>query len=254
MNRTIDTPFKKPLVIGHRGFKARYPENTMAGFRAALASSVAMIELDVQLSSDGHPVVIHDDDLDRTTDGKGPVTALSLSELKKLDAGSWFDPQFANESIPTLAEVLNLVGNRALINVEIKVKPDRKVDALQDIDIITLSLIRRKKLEKQVLISSFNKYVLERISRMDQPPALGVLTEFGEDINIFRVCQTLGAFSWHPYFLEVDKEKITRMHQKGIRVMPYTVNSPNEMKMALNTGVDGFFTDDPIVAGKMCGL
>lgn len=251
---TIDTPFVKPLIIGHRGYKAKYPENTLAGFREAIANGVDMIEFDVQLSSDGYPVIIHDDELDRTTDGNGPVGALSLSELKKLDAGSWFDPRFKNEPIPTLEEVLDLVADKALINVEIKVKPDQKIETLQDIEKITLALIRRKKLEKQVLVSSFNKYVLQSISQMDQPPALGVLTEFGEEIDVLSLCKTLGAFSWHPYFLEANEEKIARMHKNGIRVIPYTVNTLNEIKAVVKNGVDGFFTDDPVAARDMCNL
>ena len=131
----------------------------MAGFAAAITAGVEMIELDVQLSSDGHLVVIHDDELDRTTNGKGLVVDHSLADLKKLDAGSWFNSMYNNERIPTLEEVLDLVGNRTLINIEIKVKPEKNVRLLRDIEKMTLALIRRKRLDRQVLLSSFNKSV-----------------------------------------------------------------------------------------------
>jgi len=96
--------FKSPLIIGHRGFRARYPENTMAAFAGAVDAGADMIEFDVQLSSDGIPVVIHDRTLDRTTNGSGPVTSHTLSQLKKLDAGSWFQSRFRAQTIPTLEE------------------------------------------------------------------------------------------------------------------------------------------------------
>jgi len=246
--------FSKPLIIGHRGFSAKYPENTMVGFQAALAANVEMIELDVQLSSDGHPVVIHDDELDRTTDGKGPVTAYSLSELKKFDAGSWFDPRFENEPIPTLNEVLDISGPKGLINVEIKVNPGQGPETLRGIETITLAMIRRKGLLNQVLISSFNKYVLESLHQTEPAVALGVLTEFGEEIDIVKVCKALGAFSWHPHYLEADAEKIARMHADGIHVIPYTVNAENDINAVVQAGVDGFFTDDPVYARKIVGL
>jgi glycerophosphoryl diester phosphodiesterase len=242
---TIRNPF---LIIGHRGFAAKYPENTMAGFAAAITAGVEMIELDVQLSSDGHPVVIHDDELDRTTNGKGLVIDHSLSDLKKLDAGSWFDPTYENERIPTLEEVLDLVGNQTLINIEIKVKPEQNVRLLRDIEKITLALIRRKHFEQQVILSSFNKSVLESIHQLGRPTAIGVLTELGEELDIISVCRRLGAFSWHPQYLELDQNNVTRMHEHGIKVIPYTVNSPEDIQALSAMGVDGVFTDDPIAA------
>ena len=236
------------LIIGHRGFRAKYPENTLSGFKAAILSGVSMIELDVQLSSDGHLVVIHDDDVDRTTNGKGPVTSHTLAELKKLDAGTWFDARFKNEPIPTLEEVLDIVGDKSLINIEIKVKPNQRVEVLGNIEKITLALIRRKNIEKQVLVSSFNKKILESIRQTNPTVALGVLTEFGEETDIITLCKSLNAVSWHPYYLALEPEKVALMHQHGIKVIPYTVNSREDIKQLSEMGADGVFTDDPVAA------
>ena len=117
------------LVVGHRGAPHRAPENTLASYRAALEISVDAIELDLHLSSDGHLVVIHDDRLERTTDGEGPVHALTLAELRQLDAGGWFDPAFAGERIPTFDEALEAIGDRAALQVEIKGKEPGVVEA-----------------------------------------------------------------------------------------------------------------------------
>ena len=112
--------FKPSWIIGHRGYPAKYPENTLAAFEAAIEAGAVMIELDVMLSRDRKVVVIHDATLDRTTNGKGSVADLTLAELKQLDAGSWFDAQFVGQQIPELSEVLDLVNGRAYVNIEIK--------------------------------------------------------------------------------------------------------------------------------------
>ena len=110
----------RPLIMGHRGAMGHAPENTMASFRKAVELGVEAIELDVHLSSDGKLVVIHDETLDRTTDGQGPVVAKTLTELKALDAGSWYKPEFAGERIPTLEEVLDWARDRVPVVIEVK--------------------------------------------------------------------------------------------------------------------------------------
>src|SRR5436853_1370309 len=111
-----------PLVLGHRGASGYAPENTLSAFNLAMDQGADGVELDVTLSADGVPVVIHDDTLDRTTSGHGPVGALTLAQLKRLDAGyaAQFGKQFAGERLPTLAEVFAAYGQRTFINVELK--------------------------------------------------------------------------------------------------------------------------------------
>ncbi len=246
--------FRKPLIIGHRGFRAKYPENTLAGFQAAIDANADMVELDVQLSRDGQIVVIHDAELNRTTNGKGTVASRSLADLKKLDAGSWFHPRFRNERIPTLEEVLDLAANRIMINIEIKVAPHLKTREADGIEKKIMELILLKNALDRVLVSSFNKFILESVSQMDHPPALGVLTEFAEDIDVLQICRKIKAFSWNPYYLELNEEKLIPMRESGIRVMPYTVNSPQDIIRLTELGIDGMFTDDPVMARNIIGL
>ena len=110
---------KRPLVIAHRGYREKYPENTLAAFNAAVDAGAPMIELDVSLTKDRKLIVIHDDTLDRTTDGIGPVSEYTLAELKRFDAGSWFGTCFKDEQLPALEEVFDAVGGQVLLNIEI---------------------------------------------------------------------------------------------------------------------------------------
>ena len=112
--------FNPPWIMAHRGYRARYPENTLVAFQAALDAGVQMIELDVALSRDRKLVVIHDATLERTTNGEGAVSDHTLAQLKQLDAGGWFHPRFAGEHLPELSEVLDLADGQVLINIEIK--------------------------------------------------------------------------------------------------------------------------------------
>ncbi len=245
--------FKRPLIIGHRGFRARYPENTLAAFQAAIDAGADMIEFDVQLSSDGYPVVIHDRTLDRTTGGSGPVADRSLSELKKLDAGSWFHPRFSTETIPTLEEVLDLVDKKVLMNIEIKVDTDQPLREYEGIEYMVVDAVNRKNLLPHVLVSSFHRQILENLHGIDPSPAIGVLTEFGEELNLVDVCRSLDAFSWNPYYLEIEESRIAFMHKQGFKVIPYTVNEPDDIRRLIQMGVDGLFTDDPETAMKIRG-
>lgn len=143
---------EKVLVVAHQGASIVAPENTLASFRKALDMSADALELDVMLSKDGEVVVIHDTLVDHTTDGSGNVSDLTLAELKELDAGSWFAPEFSEERVPTLQEVMSLARGRALLEIEIKTRAflpgslERKV----------LDLIVENGIEKEVIVTSFN--------------------------------------------------------------------------------------------------
>ena len=136
------------LVVGHRGAPSRAPENTLASFEAALAIGVDAIELDVHLSRDGHLVVIHDQNLARTTNGRGLVHEHTLSELKALDAGGWFDSSFCGERIPTFEEVLVRIGSRVPLQVEIKGATEGVAEA-------TLTALRARRLLDTAMVTSF---------------------------------------------------------------------------------------------------
>ncbi|MFO7965745.1 MAG: glycerophosphodiester phosphodiesterase family protein [Desulfobacterales bacterium] len=241
-------PVCKPLIIGHRGCRARFPENTITAFQAAIEAGADMIEFDVRLCADGHPVVIHDRTLDRTTTGSGNVADRRLFELKQLDAGSWFHNRFRHETVPTLEEVLDRFGQNTLMNIEVKVDSDQpRRESAQIGDKIMLSLTR-KNLLSRVIISSFDKTLLECIEARGRSPAIGVLTKLGEESDPVFVCRALKAFSYHPNYLEVDQQLVTMMHSCGIGVVPYTVNDPEDIRRLIRMGVDGLITDDPETA------
>ena len=241
------TTFKRPLIIAHRGYRAKYPENTLASFSAALNIGVKMIELDVMLSRDRKVIVIHDATLERTTNGHGSVSNYSFEELKKLDAGSWFHPRFANERLPALEEVLCLVGDRALVNIEIKASAYEAHQPPDAIERQVVELIHQKNALTSVLISSFELKILENITMMEDTPALALLSKHPTEIDNVGLCTRLNAFSWHPNCLELNYELVKMMHESSIRVFPYNVDTPEGYQRMINIDVDGVITSDPVM-------
>jgi glycerophosphoryl diester phosphodiesterase len=141
--------FKPPWFIAHRGYRAKYPENTLIAFQAALDAGVQMIELDVALSRDRKLVVIHDATLERTTNGKGAVSDHTLAQLKQLDAGGWFHARFAGEHLPELSEVLDLVDGQVMINIEIKPHAYEPRHPLDAVERQTLELVCRRNIAER---------------------------------------------------------------------------------------------------------
>ena len=156
---------KRPWIVAHRGYRGLYPENTLAAFEGAITAGADMIELDVCLTRDRVPVVIHDKTLYRTTDGKGLVSEHSLSELKELDAGSWFSAEFKGEAIPTLEELLQLVRGKILVNIEIKQDSFESPAPPDAIEVQICELVERLGMVDSVLISSFEHFIFPRILR-----------------------------------------------------------------------------------------
>lgn len=236
---------QSPVVIAHRGFRSQYPENTLAAFDAALAAGARIIELDVTLSRDRKLVVIHDDTIDRTTSGTGIVKDWSLEQLKNLDAGSWFDPRFNMERVPTLEEVVDMVDGRGAINIEIKQSAYESVEPPDGIEKQVLDLIDRKNIENQVLVSSFAAEVLFRIRRYDHRIPLSFLTEVPYNDTILSILREIDAYSWNPDYRTVLHAHIQKIHYAGFRVMPFTINSKAVALRLMEAGISGFFTDDP---------
>jgi glycerophosphoryl diester phosphodiesterase len=237
-----------PVIIGHRGCRAKYPENTPASFSAAMVVGADMIELDVTLSKDRKVVVIHDDTLNRTTSGFGPVHQATLQELKRLDAGSWFDPRFSGESLPTLEEVLILAGGKILINVEIKSSAWESGFPEDAIERQVVDLIIQHNLLNSSLVSSFHAGFLENIGKLPVHPEIAFITDRKAPQNTLGVCERLGVFSWHPHFRSLEQRLIDSAHAQGILVFPYTVNAIEDMLQLVKMGVDGVITDDPGIA------
>ncbi len=233
------------LAIAHRGYSEAYPENTLAAFEGAITAGALMSELDVTISKDRHLVVIHDDHLDRTTSGSGLVVEHNLTELKRLDAGSWFDYRFAGEPVPVLGEVLRLVKGSGMVNVEIKSSayaPGHPEDAVER---QVTDLIRRRRMMRTTIVSSFSRPILEQLAAMKNPPALALISEEPATDETVAFCRRIRSLSWHPDHRILTAEQVDRMHQFGIRVFPWTILTSSDLERVREMGVDGAFVNEP---------
>ena len=239
--------FTPPWFIAHRGYRAKYPENTLVAFKAALDAGVQMIELDVVLSRDRKLVVIHDATLERTTNGKGAVSDYTLKQLKQLDAGGWFHPRFAGEQLPELSEVLDLAKGQVLINIEIKphaYEPDHPHDAVER---QTLELVRCRNIAERVLLSSFDLNLLTHISTFEHAPALGLISRNPADRHMLDNCKQLNVVSWHPNHQILTPNQVKLMHENDIRVFPYNADTSEEISRVIEMDVDGVISSDPFL-------
>ncbi|GAB4570549.1 MAG: glycerophosphodiester phosphodiesterase [Anaerolineae bacterium] len=235
------------LNFAHRGASHDAPENTLASFRLAAQQGADGIELDVTLSADGEVVVIHDDTVDKTTDGTGVVQELTLAELKAFDAGSYFGPEFAGERIPTLNEVFEAVGQQLLINVELK-----GLGWQQDgLERKVADLIARHRLEKRVLISSFNPIRLHRMRRVAPHLPLGFLHDWDTPVHLRWLARLLltgvRPEADHPHLSHVTRGYVAQARRRKQRVHVWVVNDPAEMRRMIEAGVDLIMTDRPDV-------
>ncbi|MDF1569759.1 MAG: glycerophosphodiester phosphodiesterase family protein [Spirochaetaceae bacterium] len=235
----------EPMIWAHRGRNRIAPENTMSAFVAALDAGDKGIELDVALSADYQPIVIHDDSVDRTTDGSGVVAAMSFKELRSLDAGAWFDSRFAAERLPDLRDVLAEVRDRVLLNIEFKSSawnenPDISVDT------IVMEMVARSGTEETIVYSSFSRKCLERVRRLDADARIGVLAHRGEDIgDVMLFAQKIGAYSIHPNTQDMKKAIRSGLNEWKGFVYPYTVGSRKNADQMDHLGADGYFADLP---------
>jgi glycerophosphoryl diester phosphodiesterase len=233
----------QPLNFAHRGASHEAPENTLAAFLLAAELGADGIELDVQLSKDGELVVIHNFALESTTDGQGPVQGKTLAELKELDAGAWFDPVFAGQRLPTLQEVLDTVGQRLLLNIELKT-PSLRNDSLAA---ATVRLLEDNHFQDRVVVSSFNPLVLQRVRRLNPWIPLGLL--YAPDVPIilrrawFR--HLLRPAALHPHHSMVDDRYVRWARKRGYRIHTWTVDDPGQMWQLMRQGVDIIITNRP---------
>ncbi len=235
--------FSHPVIFGHRGACAFAPENTLASFLLAVEHKADAVELDAKLSKDGQVVVIHDQTVDRTTDGTGKVNELKLADLKALDAGSKFNSKFPGERIPTLAEVFESVGRTLLVNVELTNYASPDDDLIEKVTRVILD----QKMQTRVLFSSFlpKNLVLARKILPDVPVALLCLPGLGGIFSRSFLYQKISPEIVHPFLSDVKTAFIKRQHEKGRRVHVWTVNAEPDLQRMFALGVDGVFTDDP---------
>ncbi|MFD1736386.1 glycerophosphodiester phosphodiesterase [Bacillus salitolerans] len=227
-------------IFGHRGSAGTHPENTMMSFQEAERVGADGIELDVQLSKDGEMVIIHDEKVDRTTDGKGWVKDLTLKELRQLDASYKFS---YNERciIPSLEELFSWASpNSLLINVELK----NTVVLYEGLEEKVIQLIRNYHMENRVIISSFNHYSLVKCRNIAPDIEIGALYSDGL-FEPWHYATRIGAGALHPNYKAAPPEIISQSQLNGIKMRPYTVNKVEDMKKLFSVNCSGFFTDFP---------
>ncbi|MCR4406029.1 MAG: glycerophosphodiester phosphodiesterase [Anaerolineae bacterium] len=240
------------LNFAHRGASARAPANTLSAFRLAAELGADGVELDVQLSKDGAVVVIHDFTVDATTDGSGPVAEKKLAELQALDAGSWFDAAFAGEHIPTLQEVMDAVGYRLLLNIELKL-PFTLVNTGLEAEVVRL--IEDNNLVDRVIVSSFHPLALRRVKSLNPRIPTGLLYAHNLPIYLRRawLAPLAPHEARHPDFTMVTPAYVRAVKARGYRINVWTVDDPDEMCRLLDLGVDAIITNRPDVLRQVAG-
>lgn len=237
----------KPVIIAHRGASKKAPENTMPAFKKAIELGAGGIELDVQLSSDGHLVVIHDEKVDRTSNGKGLVRDKSLAELRSLDFGGWFSEDFEGTQIPLLEEVFELFSDwNGMLNIEIKNGPV----FYPGIEKAVADAMRNAGMTGRTIVSSFNHYSLVEIRKLDSAVRTAPLYMEGL-YKPWVYAKQIGASAIHPLFYNIVPEVMKGCIMNGIAVNPFTVDQPEYIKMVAMAGVSGIITNVPDVALKI---
>jgi glycerophosphoryl diester phosphodiesterase len=228
----------RPAVIAHRGASGEAPENTLAAFRRAVELGGDAVELDVQLSADGEPVVIHDDLLDRTTDGHGLVKDQPLAALRRLDAGRWFHERFASERIPTLAEALALLRLERVI-IEIKNCPISHPGIASRV-----AGVIREAGHTNVTVSSFDHLVLLEIGAAAPEIPTAVLF-FARPVDPVRLAADAAAAVLHPHWFFLTPTMVAEAHAAGLRIEAWVVDEVAHMAQVTAMGVDGIISNHP---------
>jgi glycerophosphoryl diester phosphodiesterase len=255
---------QRPLVIGHRGYCQFAPENTLPSFKLAMVAGADLVELDYYHSKDGKLVVIHDHELDRTTDAtnhwaqkKIKVETKTAAELQSLDAGSWFDPKYAGTRIPLLAEALDTIQKGGVTLIE------RKAGAPVD----CIKLLREKDLINKLIVQSFDWEYLRAFHEQEPEQVLGALgppnqlsdgkkpSGIAKELNVTWLdeLRKTGA-KVAVWSQKVSKEAVQLAHQRGLKVWVYTINDPAQANELLDMGVDGIITNNTSLIWKTIAL
>ena len=226
-------------VTAHRGFSKVAPENTMPAFQAAMDCGADYIELDLQLTSDGQLVVIHDDKLDRTTNGKGLVERYTYEQLKTLSAGSWFskDGEFDDVEIPLFSEVLELTGKDIMLNIEIKKSGDPKKTAEKAVE-----LIEEYGIVNSCYVTSFSYPALKKVKQLNPKIKTAFIANLATATSYAQL-PYIDAVSMN--YLFVNQSVVNSAHHHGKRIFVWTVDRQSEMQKMMALGVDNIITDRP---------
>jgi glycerophosphoryl diester phosphodiesterase len=236
------------LGVAHRGASREAPESTLAAFGRALAAKVPAVECDVQRTRDGRLVVIHDQTVDRTTDGHGSVGALTFEEIRRFDAGRWFGPAFAGERVPSLDEVLDLVRGRAHVLLEIKNGPV----FYEGIESQVADALRRHGMLDAVLVMSFDHPAVRTMRGAAPEVATGIIYS-ARLVNVVGAARAADADAVCPSWGLVTAGVVADAHAAGLGVFPWTVDEEPAMRRCVAWGVDGVTSNDVRLLVQLTG-
>jgi len=247
--RGAGRPGGRALGVAHRGASQEAPENTLAAFRRALDAKIPAVECDVQRTRDGRLVVIHDQTVDRTTDGRGRVADLTFEELRRLDAGGWFGPAFAGERVPPLDDVLDLVRGRALVLLEIKNGPV----FYEGIEAQVADALRRYEMAGSTLVMSFDHPAV-RTMRGAAPEVATAIVYSARLVDAIGAAQAAHADALCPSWGLLTAEVVAEAHEAGLGVFPWTIDEETAMRRCLAWGVDGVTSNDARLLSRLGSL
>ncbi len=204
--------------LAHRGYPKKYPENTVSSFQAAIELSYSILELDVNLTKDGIPVVIHDPTINRTTNGKGWVKDYTLDELRQFDAGG-------GQAIPTLEEILMLAKGKVRVDIELK----QSGDLYPGMEQAVLDVIRQCEVEKEVFVASFDHYSILRMRELDPELELGLVI-YGATPSVFPLMEQLKAKYLSVKSIYLTPEYVRLCEEKGIQLIAWTIDDEQAMQ------------------------
>lgn len=234
-------------IWAHRGARHDAPENTLAAFALAIEQKADGVEFDVQLTEDGVPIIIHDETVDRTTDGRGWVRDLSMAKIGKLQASAGMKG-FKKAKIPTLTEALDLLAPTKLrVNIELK------NDAVEypELEEKVLEALAGYKWGDRVVLSSFSEESVAKLSGMTKFELAYIISDSSLLLKPWKRTTQLGASALHPSRRRVHERLVKKASDAGIKVRPWVVNNPKRVKEMLELGVDAIFTDRPAVAREV---
>lgn len=229
------------INYAHRGASGYYPENTMLSFEKAIELGCSGIETDVQMTKDGVLVLIHDEMVNRTTDGAGFVKDYTYSDLSKLDAGSWYSKDFKGLKIPAIDELIYLVKDSDII-IDFEVK--NGIIQYKDIEEKLIDVIYEHNIQDRVILSSFNHYSMVKCKEISNEIKTGLLYMEGL-YKPEQYAKSASADALHPYFYALNNELIRNIKDAGIAINTFTVNEINYMKYFYQAGIDGIITNYP---------
>lgn len=241
-----------PLVLAHRGANKVAPQNTLPAFEKALELKADGLETDVHLSKDGHIVICHNYTIDETSNGKGLVSEMTLSQLKAFDFGSYFSNEFKGVTLPTLPELLDLTKEMTLINIEIK-PPKTDCDLVKKV----VEEIHNYGIVENSIVSCFDPECIRLVKEIDSNVKTGLLYEddpLGNEIMTFGVakyCSQLKADAAHPHRKLITHKEVLELHNLGIAVNPWTVNLEEDIIRLTQWGCDALISDVPDYCKKV---